>query len=200
MKPIVFEPLGAKASAGNHRLDWGSFLVRTRGADPLALASILQRAVPGIRSEFRVANVVTQRELVESHTIRERVLALLSLFFAALALLLAGVGLYGVLDYSVLQRRREIGIRMALGAHASDIARQVTMEVLAMLACGSAVGLALGIASDRFVETLLFGVKTTDWWMMAWPLAAILAVSLLAALPPVLRAVRIDPAMTLRTE
>jgi predicted permease len=200
MRPIIFEPLGGQAFGPSGLLDWGSLLVRTRGADPLALVSILRRAVPGIRSEFRVANVTTQKELVESHTIRERVLAMLSLFFAALALLLAGVGLYGVLDYSVLQRRREIGIRMALGARSEDIARRVTMEVLAMLACGSAVGLAMGIASDRFVETLLFGVKTTDWWMMAWPMATILAVSLLAALPPVLRAVRIDPARMLRAE
>jgi putative ABC transport system permease protein len=200
MKPIVFVPLGGQEFGPKPGLDWGSFLVRTRGADPMALVSALRRAVPGVRSEFRVANVTTQKELVESHTIRERVLAMLSLFFAALALLLAGVGLYGVLDYSVLQRRREIGIRMALGARAEDIARRVTMEVLAMLACGSAVGLAMGIASDRFVETLLCGVKTTDWRMMAWPMATILAVSLLAALPPVLRAVRIDPARMLRTE
>lgn len=200
MKPIVFEPLGAKALAGKGRLDWGSFLVRTRGADPLALVSVLQRAVPGIRSEFRVANVVTQRELVESHTIRERVLALLSLFFAGVALLLAGVGLYGVLNYSVLQRRREIGIRMALGARAEDIAWRVTAEVFGMLAVGAAAGLGLGMASERYVESLLFGVKATDWSMVAWPAGTIVTVAMLAALPPVLRAVRIDPAAMLRAE
>jgi ABC-type antimicrobial peptide transport system permease subunit len=139
-------------------------------------------------------------ELVQRHTIRERVLAMLSLFFAGVALLLAGVGLYGVLDYSVLQRRREIGIRMALGAPAEDIARRVTFEVFGMLFCGALVGLGLGMASERFVETLLFGVKVTDWSMMAWPMVTILGVSLLAALAPVIRAVRIDPALMLRAE
>jgi putative ABC transport system permease protein len=166
----------------------------------LAMVPMLRRALPEIRSEFRVSNVSTQAELVNRHTVRERLLAMLSLFFAVVALLLAGVGLYGVLDYSVLQRRREIGIRMAPGARAENIAGRVTAEVFGMLVCGAFVGLGLGVASERFVETLLFGVKATDVSMLVWPLATILAVSLLAGLPPVLRAVRIDPSVMLRAE
>jgi ABC-type antimicrobial peptide transport system permease subunit len=174
--------------------------VRTDGADPLALASVLRQEVRKAHSEFLVSTVRTQSELVRSHTIRERMLAMLSLFFAGVALLLAGVGLYGVLDYSVIQRQREIGIRMALGARAEDIVRRVTAEVLSMLAAGSAAGLAMGILSERYVETLLFQVKGTSAGMLALPAATILVASMLASLPPVIRAVRIDPAGMLRAE
>ncbi len=200
MRPTVFTPFRAMKDGKPEGKDWASFLVRTRGEDPLAMAGALRRAVPQIRPEFRVANVSTQEELVKRHTVRERVLAMLSLFFAGVALLLAGVGLYGVLDYSVLQRRREIGIRLALGARADDIAWRVTAEVFGMLAVGAAAGLGLGMASERYVESLLFGVKATDWSMVAWPAGTIVTVALLAALPPVLRAVRIDPAAMLRAE
>ena len=110
----------------------------------MALASTLRREVPRARSEFRVSNIRTQEELVRAQTVRERLLAMLALFFAAVALLLAGIGLYGVLDYSVLQRRREIGIRMAIGAQAGDIARRVTAEVFRMVLAGAVAGLALG--------------------------------------------------------
>ena len=102
-----------------------------------------------------------------------------------------------MLDYSVVQRRREIGIRMALGAQAEAIVRRVTAEVLAMLA---GVGLGLGGRVEQYIETLLFHVKATDLTVLALPAATILAAALLAALPPVIRAVRIDPAAMLRAE
>jgi predicted lysophospholipase L1 biosynthesis ABC-type transport system permease subunit len=95
--------------------------------------------------------------------------------------LLAGVGLYGVLDYSVLQRRREIGIRMAIGAQAGDIARLVTVEVFSMVLAGALAGLALGMASVRYIESLLYQVKATDLGLLALPSLAILAAALLAA-------------------
>ena len=123
------------------------------------------------------------------------------MFFAAVALLLAGVGLYGVLDYSVLQRRREIGIRLAIGAQPRDIARRVTADVFAMVIVGAAAGLALGIASARYLESLLYQVKGHRP-QMCWrfPRMTILAAALLAALPAVIRAVRIDPVTMLRAE
>ena len=100
---------------------------------------------------------------------RERLLAVLALFFAVVALLLAGIGLYGVLDYGVLQRRREIGIRMAIGAQASDIARRVTTEIFSWVLAGAVAGLVLGMTSARYLAALLFQVKPTDAAMLGLP-------------------------------
>jgi putative ABC transport system permease protein len=177
-----------------------TFIVRTTSGNPLALASVLRQEIPRARPEFRVSNIRTQRELNLQHTVRERLLAVLAMFFAAVALMLAGVGLYGVLDYSVLQRRREIGIRMAIGAQAGVIARLITVEVFSMVAVGALVGVALGIASGRYIESLFYQVKPTDWGVLALPSLAIVVAALLAALPAVVRAVRIDPAAMLRSE
>ena len=109
-------------------------------------------------------------------------------------------GLYGVLDYAVLGRPGEIGIRMAIGAQAADIARRVTAEVFSMVLAGALAGMALGMASVRYIEALLFQVKATSLGMLALPSLTILAAALLAALPAVIRAVRIDPVATLRAE
>jgi predicted lysophospholipase L1 biosynthesis ABC-type transport system permease subunit len=177
-----------------------TFIVRTSGPNPLALASILRREVPRARPEFRVTNIRTQVEIDEAHTVRERLLALLALFFAAVALLLAGIGMYGVLDYSVQQRTREIGIRMAIGAPAGSIARLVSTGILAMVLVGALSGLALGMASARYIETLLYQVKPADPGMLALAAFTILAAALLAALPAIFHAVRIDPAAMLRSE
>ncbi len=180
--------------------DQGTFIVRTAGANPLAMASILRREVPRAWPEFRVSNIRTQIEIDQSHTVRERLLARLAFFFGVVALLLAGVGLYGVLDYSVLQRRREVAIRMALGARAGHIARRVTADVYSMVVAGALAGLALGFASVRYIESLLYQVRPTDPRMLALPALTILAAALVAGLPPVIRAVRIDPAAILRAE
>src|SRR5580658_1063898 len=175
-------------------------LVRTAGFNPRALAAVLRQEVPRGRPEFRVSRVRTQLEINQSHTVRERLLATLALFFAIVALLLAGVGLYGVLHYSVLQRRREIGIRMAVGAQAGGIARLVTAEVFAMVAVGAVAGVGMGMLSVRYVESLFYQVKATDLQMLALPSLAILAGALLAALRPVMQAVRIEPVSMLRAE
>jgi len=178
----------------------GTFIVRTSTANPMALASLLRREAARPRPEFRVKNIRTQAAIDQSHTVRERLLSRLALFFGIVALSLAGVGLYGVLDYSVLQRRHEIGIRMALGAPAAHIARQVTTEVSFTVLVGAFVGLALGLAAARYVESLLYQVKATDPAMLALPALAIFAAALVAALPPVVRAVQTDPLMVLRSE
>ena len=132
--------------------------------------------------------------------IRERLLSTLSLFFATLALLLAAIGLYGVLNYSVTQQRKEIGIRMALGAQSILIVQTVTMNLLGVVVLGVAVGLIAGLGAGRFVQTLLFDVKATDAAMVAAPIFLLLGAGVLAALPPAIRATRIDPAETLRGE
>jgi predicted permease len=178
----------------------GVLLVRTSGLNPRAMAAILRQEVTRARPEFRVSRIRTQLEIDQSHTVRERLLATLALFFAIVALLLAGVGLYGVLHYSVLQRRREIGIRIAIGAQAGGVARLVTGEVFAMVLVGAVVGVGLGMVSVRYVESLFYQVKATDLQMLALPSLAILAGALLASLRPVIQAVRIDPASMLRAE
>jgi ABC-type antimicrobial peptide transport system permease subunit len=100
----------------------------------------------------------------------------------------------------VLQRRREIGIRMAIGAQAGDIAWRVTADMFGMVLAGGLAGLALGMASVRYIAALLYGVQPTDVGMLALPTMTILAVTLAAAAPAVLHAVRIDPGSMLRSE
>jgi predicted permease len=178
----------------------GTFVVRTRSANPMAMASILRREVPRARSEFYVSNIRTQVEINQAYTVRDRLLAMLALFFAVVALLLAGIGLYGVLDYGVLQRRREIGIRVAIGAQAGDIAQEVMSDALSMILLGAIAGIGLGMASVRYIEILLYEVKGTDPGMLLVPSLTILTAASLAALPAVIRAVRINPVEMLRAE
>jgi predicted permease len=199
--PTAYVPFHSiDANGATQPVREGTFIVRTSRSNPLALASMLRREVPRARPEFRVANIRTQMEINTSQTVRERLLAMLALFFAVVALLLSGIGLYGVLDYSVLQRQREIGIRLAIGAQAGDIARRVTADVSLMVVAGALAGLALGMASVRYIETLFYQVRATDLGMLAFPSLTILAAALLAALPAVIRAVRIDPVKMLRAE
>jgi len=195
---IPFRQVDAKGAVQPTRR--GTLIVRTSSANPRALAQMLSREVARARPEFHVSNVETQAEINQVYTVRERRLAVLALVFAVVALLLAGVGLFGVLDYSVLQRRREIGIRMAIGAPAGSIARLVTVETFAMMLAGAVAGVALGMASVRYIEALFYQVKATDPGMLAFPLLTILAAALLAGLPAVFHAVRIDPVAMLRSE
>jgi putative ABC transport system permease protein len=177
-----------------------TFIVRTASPNPLALAPVLRREVAQAGPGFRVSNIRTQQEIKDVLTIRERLLAMLAFFFGGVALVLAGVGLYGVLDYSVLQRRREIGIRMAIGARPSGIVRLVTIDVFSMVLAGTLTGLALGMISVRYMGSLLYQVKATDPAMLAVPSVIIILAALLAALPAAVHAVRIDPVTTLRSE
>jgi len=199
--PSVYVPFHSVDAKGDSRpVREATFIVRTSAQNPLALASTMRREVPGARAEFRVSNIRTQQELVLAQTVRERLLAMLGLFFAGVALLLVGVGLYGVLDYFVLQRRREIGIRAAIGAQAGHIARQATAGVFAMVLAGAVAGVASGMASARLIETVLYQVKATDPGALVLPPLAILITALVAAMPAVVRAIRIDPATILRSE
>jgi predicted permease len=199
--PVVYVPFHSiDANNALQPIRTGTFIVRTSTSNPLALALTLRREVPRARPEFRVSNIRAQAELVRAQTVRERLLAMLALFFAGVALLLAGVGLYGVLDYTVFQRRREIGIRIAIGARSGDIARRVTAEVFMMVFLGALAGVGLGIASVRYLDALLYQVRPTDLPMLALPSAIIVAAALLAALPAVIHAVRIDPVTMLRAE
>ena len=196
--PVAYTPFNRLGNGG--KAMGGTFVVRTSTSNPLALGSRLRQEIARARPGFRVSSARTQEEVIESQTIRERLLSMLARFFGAVALLLAGIGLYGVLDYSVLLRRREIGIRMALGAPAGEVARRVTVSVFSMVLLGALAGLALGMASVRYIEALLYDVKATELGMLALPSLAILGAAVLAALPAVVQAVKIDPATLLRVE
>jgi predicted permease len=201
MPPVAYFPFHAVDANGAPRSrNSGTFIVRSFSSNPLALAPVLRREISRAGHELRITNLRTQKEINALHTIQERLVAMLALFFAGVALVLAGVGLYGVLDYSVFQRRREIGIRMAIGAQASDIARRVTFDIFRMVVVGALAGLGLGLASAPYIKTLPYQVKSTDWSMLALPSMVILATTLVAALPAMIRAVHIDPVRTLRVE
>lgn len=197
IRPTFYYPLHRVNAAGELQpMSRATFVVRTGTPDPNVLRQTVSKAHPA----FRVSNIRTQIEIIESKTVRERMLAVLALFFAIVAALLAGVGLYGVLDYSVLQQRREIGIRMAIGAASAHIARRVTTEALIPILAGIVAGFAIGAATIRYLEPMLYQVRGSDFSTMVWPCVAILAVAFVATLPAVLRAVHLDPITMLRIE
>jgi predicted permease len=199
--PAAFVPYREVDNKGIVQKEWGgTFLVRTTAPDPMALAQEMRRKVAAAGAGFRVSNVETQQELIYNQTVRERLLAMLGTFFAGVALLLAAVGLYGVLHYSVMQRQQEIGVRIALGATAGNIAQIVSVRAFAMVFVGAAVGLTLALVSERFVASLLYGIKGTEMSMVALPAVVLLMAVVLAAAPAVLRATQIDPAIMLRSE
>jgi predicted lysophospholipase L1 biosynthesis ABC-type transport system permease subunit len=201
IRPTAFVPFQSVDSNGAPQPSArGTFVIRTSAGNPLALAAALRQEISRARADFRVGNVRSQTQIIQSHTVRERLLAALALFFAIVALLLAAVGLYGVLDYSVLQRRREIGIRMAIGAQAGDIARRVTAAIFRMVLLGAAAGIALGFAALRYIHSLLFQIDSASPAMLLLPLLTIFAAALVAAAPAALRAVRLDPVKMLRSE
>jgi predicted permease len=169
-------------------------------ANPLALASILRQDVSRARPGFRVTRIRTQQAMLQAQIVREHLLAALALFFSVVAPLLAGVGFYGVLEYSVFQRRREIGICMALGAQTRNIAQRIMSGVIAWVGAGSLMGLLLGLGVARFIGSLLYQVKPTSFGALVTPALAFMAVAVFAALRPVLRAVRTDPARILRSQ
>jgi len=199
--PVVYLPFQSVDAQGRPRAPTGAaFVLRISGPNPLALAPLVRREIMHARPGFLVSRIVPQTELVEQQTMRERLLALLASFFAGVALLLAGIGLYGVLGYALVERRRELGIRLAVGAPARDIVRLATVDGLTMVVAGAAAGLGLAFLSMRYLEPLLYGVKATDPARVVLPAAILFAAALAASVPAAISAVRIDPVETLRAD
>ena len=169
-------------------------------ADPAAVAAALRPEIARINPALRVDEVTTQSRLIDETILSERLLALLSGFFAVVALVLAAVGLYGVLSYAVARRTKEIGIRLALGARSAAVVRLVVGDVALLVASGLAGGVAVGLLLARFLASLLFEVRPSDFWSLALPLGWLLLATALAALPAAARAVRVDPTVALRYE
>jgi predicted permease len=169
-------------------------------ADPLKLAPLVRESVRGFGHSARATDILLQSTLVSNMLIRERLLAVISGFFALVAVVLAAVGLYGVLSYSVARRTREIGIRVALGARQGMVIRLVLSEFAFLTVAGLGTGFAGGKMLARFISKLLYEVNPTDVSSITLPLAVLLAGAAIAGVRPALRAARVDPAVALREE
>jgi predicted permease len=168
--------------------------------DPLSLAGAVRQAVWSVDRDQPVSNVMTLDDLLDQEVAQRRVQAALLGSLAALALILACVGIYGVLSYLVTQRTQEIGIRVALGANATAVFRTVAGQGMALAAIGIGAGTAAALALSRLLASLLFGVEATDPITYAGAVIVFTAVALLACYFPARRAARVDPMVALRYE
>jgi putative ABC transport system permease protein len=173
--------------------------VRTKGS-PLNVAAAVRQEVRNVDQDLPVARLQTMEQLMSSSITRQRFNVLLITIFGALALLLAGVGLYGVMSYLVTQNIRELGIRMALGAQIKDVLRLVIGQGLRLTLIGVAIGLVGAMGLTRLIQALLFGVSATDplTFFVVTLLLAIVAVC--ACYFPARRATKVDPIIALRCE
>jgi putative ABC transport system permease protein len=174
-------------------------LVRT-GADPLALLPTLRGAVWALDPNQPIANVNTMEKIVSESIAQPRLSMLLMGLFGALALVLAAVGIYGLLSYSVTQRTQEMGIRLALGAQVWDVLKLVLTQGLILVVIGEALGLLGALALTRLMSSLLFGVSPTDATTFIVVAGLLVGVALLACYVPARRATKVDPLVALRYE
>jgi putative ABC transport system permease protein len=175
-----------------------TFEVRVAG-EPASVLSAVKSAIAEVNRHvsLQFKSLAVQ---VDESLARERLLAILSGFFGALALLLAMIGLYEVMSYNVARRRNEIGIRMALGADRSRVLRLVLGEAAILIGMGLAIGLGAAIGTTRFVEGFLFGMKPNDPRMLALAAGALASLAALVGFLPARRASLLDPMTALREE
>jgi ABC-type antimicrobial peptide transport system permease subunit len=169
---------------------------------PMPAATVMA-AVNALARDLHPTSIVTFRTLesqIADSLLRERLMATLSGLFGALAALLATIGLYGVMSYTVACRRNEIGIRMALGASRREVVRMVMREAGVLLLAGVIVGTGLAIAAGRAAATLLFGLRPSDPTTLALAAGGLGLVAMLASYLPALRASRLEPTAALREE
>jgi ABC-type antimicrobial peptide transport system permease subunit len=176
-----------------------SFVLRTSG-DPAALAGAMRRVIASVDPEQPVSAVRTMDEILDRNVAdRSQQMTLLGAF-SGLALLLACLGLYGVLSYAVQQRSREIGLRIALGATARGVVGMVVGRGLALTGAGLAIGLAAAAAATRAMKSMLFGVEAMDPGTFGAVAAVLCGIAALACWLPARRASRVDPIVVLREE
>jgi putative ABC transport system permease protein len=192
--PVSFGPASQFPPADT----WSHLFLRSSLPPAVMISAVRQKldqVNPEIETEFHVFQTDIQNGLV-----RERMMALLSGFFGALAALLAMIGLYGVISYIIATRRNEIGIRMALGASRQDIVGDIIRQTLRLLGLGVGGGILLSLVATRGAGTLLFGLQPNDPLSLAAAGAFLATVALIASYVPARRASRIDPMIALRYE
>jgi len=176
-----------------------ALIVRT-SVEPMSLATSIRDAIWAVDKDQPVANVDTMDHIVSEAIARQRFSMLLLGIFAALALILAAVGIYGVMSYSVAQRIHEIGIRMALGARRTDVLKMIVNQGLKLVSIGMMLGLAAAFLLTRVLQSLLFGISATDPVTFFVISLVLLAVAILASYLPALRATKVDPIIALRAQ
>jgi len=194
MKPAIYVPVTQVKRPG------ADYLVVRTAQDPGSIISALRRAVWSVDKERAVALIRTMDQLMEQDVAdRTRPMTLLGLF-AGLALVLACIGVYGVLAYAVAQRTREIGVRMALGASPINVTRMILGRGLKLSAVGLAAGAALAAGLSFLLRTLLYGVSPAAPLVYAGTASTLIVVALAACVIPAQRAASVDPAVALRDE
>ena len=196
-QPTMFECLRGHQTGMNAFFDLSHLEVRTYGPPEAVIASV-EGLMRRIDPQLPFREVHTMRQEVRDSMWAERMLAGIGSAFSAVAALVACIGLYGLLSFTLAQRRREIGIRMALGAGSAEIARVTLLRALLLVSGGAAAGMAISMATARMLASLLYGVAPMDAGANASAAAVVLATGVVAAALPAWRAARVDPAETLR--
>lgn len=195
VKPQIYLPYAQKPTSA----PFVTFTVRTETA-PTGLAGVVEKEIRGLDKDLPVANVRAMEQIVAASLGQRRLTMLLLGVFACIAVVLASVGVYGVVSYSVSQRTHELGIRMALGAKTSDVLRLILGQGLALTVIGVGVGLLGAYGLTRLMASLLYGVTATDSMTFFSVSGALIIVGLLASYLPARRATKVDPMIALRSE
>ena len=191
--PFIYTPVAQEPQSGM------TLMVRTAG-DPAALIGAVRNEMRALNKDVPLFSVQTMTERIGSQLAADRMIAVLLSVFGGAALLLAAIGIYGVIGYAVAQRTREIGIRIALGAEQRDIVRLIVGQGMVLIVIGAGIGLALALAATRLLKSLLFGVSATDPLTFVSVLVVLIGVALLACYLPARRAMKVDPLVALRYE
>jgi predicted lysophospholipase L1 biosynthesis ABC-type transport system permease subunit len=176
-----------------------NFEIRTDGNSG-NLGAALRQQVQALNRSLPILSIKEERQLMDASVVEERLIAKLSSLFGPLAVILAAIGLYGVMSYAVARRTNEIGIRMALGAAQSNVVGMILREVVMLIAVGGVVGIGAAFAATRLVKSLLFGLTATDPVSFGGATLLLVLVGVLAGYLPARRAANIDPMVALRSE
>jgi predicted permease len=180
-------------------LDSARFMLRT-AANPAAVLSLAQEAIQAEDKRLPIVSIDTARGLEDRSLVQERMIAALSTVFTGLALGLACIGLYGLMSYRLVQRTSEMGIRLALGAKQQQVLWLILRQDLALIAAGLAIGAPIAIAASKLIQSLLFGIDSSDQATLMAALLVMTSVGVVAGLGPAVRAARIEPTVSLRHE